>query len=128
MPSPVRIPGRFTEAGAVGREESPEELARAAGGEGKVDASADLEQPEAQCVELHSRDAEPGEPAAKGVEQPVGGTQQRAELVGLEAVPADSASRRAGSRCDPPGDTCFRACLDQPDSGRSRRRPDWPGR
>src|SRR5215212_4133850 len=56
-------------------------------GEELADASADLEQTETQRVELHAGDAEPGEPASEGIEQPVGGgVQEQAELVGPEAM------------------------------------------
>ena len=68
------------------------------GGEGEADgcgeladASADLEQAEPQGIELQAWQAEAGEPASEGVEQPVGGgMEQQAELVGPEAMATET--------------------------------------
>src|SRR5581483_4712857 len=87
----------------MGREEEPERLTRVAGGELEADdrpeladAASDLEQAEAQGVELHTGRARRDEPATERVQQPVGrGVEEQAELVGEEAVAAH-AVREAG--------------------------------
>jgi len=54
-----------------------------------TDTPADLEQAQAQRVELERRVALAAEPAAQRVKEPVGGgMQEQAELVGPEAVVA----------------------------------------
>src|SRR5215212_1543991 len=81
-------------SGPAGSAVAPERLARVAGGQMEAnpigelpDPAADLEQPQAQGIHLSAGGISPGEPAAQGVQQPVGGgMQEQAELVRPEAV------------------------------------------
>jgi hypothetical protein len=55
------------------------------------DLATDLDQPQAKGAELEVRHAEPSQPAAKCVEEPVGGTvQEQPELVGPEPMAAQA--------------------------------------
>src|SRR5919197_4064142 len=57
------------------------------GGAPCTDAATDLEQAQAEGIELHRRMASGGEPAAQRVEEPVDGCMQdEAELIGPEAM------------------------------------------
>src|SRR5215207_6195872 len=75
----------------------PQRLPRMTGRQAQADAIAplgyaatDLEQTEPQRVQLHPLDLAP-EPAAQSIEQPIGGRmQQEPELVGPEAVVAET--------------------------------------
>src|ERR687884_309605 len=79
-------------------QQTPERLAGVAAGQMEArscselaDAATDLEQAQTQGVELETRMATGGEPAAQRVQQPVdGGVQEEAELVGPEAVVAQA--------------------------------------
>src|SRR5262245_37838492 len=56
-----------------------------------ADASADLEEAEPEGIELEAWDTESGQPAAEGVEEPVGGgVEEESELVGPEAVAGEA--------------------------------------
>src|SRR5215831_12048074 len=56
--------------------------------------AADLDQAEAQRVELHARAAGPYQGAAQCIEQPVGGrVQQQTKLVGPEAMAAEAVGK-----------------------------------
>src|ERR671934_417610 len=60
------------------------------------DPTANLEEVEAQGAELEVGHAEPSQPAADGIQQPVGGAvQQEAELVGPERVAAQAIGEAA---------------------------------
>ena len=60
-------------------------------GEELPDPAADLEEAQPEGVELHAGHAAPDQPAAQGIEQPVGGgVQEQPELVGPEAVAAEA--------------------------------------
>ena len=56
-----------------------------------ADPAADLDEAQAEGVELHARGSGLQQEPAQGVEQPVGGgMQQQAELVGPEAMAAEA--------------------------------------
>ena len=77
---------------------APEGFAGMAGGEVEADAvgqfadaAGDLEEAEAEGVELVVSRLGPGKPAAQGVEEPIGRQmQEQAEVVGPEAMVAEA--------------------------------------
>src|SRR5579884_1779964 len=95
-PTPSSL--NYSPVAGAGREEAPEEFTGVAAREVERNAAgellhgaAHLEQPQPQRVELHPGHAGGGEPAAQGIEEPVGGgVQQQAKLVGPEAMVAEA--------------------------------------
>src|SRR5919202_2399255 len=79
-------------------QQTPQELTRMAAGQVEADvggpftdAAPDLDQAQAEGIELHMRMATGGEPAAQRVEEPVDGCMQdEAELIGPEAMIAQA--------------------------------------
>lgn len=61
-----------------------------------LEPTTDLEEQEPECVELQARHAPLEEPAAQGVQEPVGGgMQEQAELVGPEVMVAQAIGRQS---------------------------------
>ena len=111
MSSEEELPQGFS--GVTARQMQPE-----AGGL-LAHPAADLEQPQAQGSESERSGAALAQPAAEGIEQPVGGGMQQAELVGPEAVATELVGE-AGA-LDVVDPLLGRAALDIPIVERQRR-------
>src|SRR5205807_4158302 len=84
----------YSRAAGTGRKQVPERLSRVAAGQverddlqAPTDPATDLDEPEPEGRELQVRSLQPRQPAADGIQEPVGcRMEQEAELIGPEPV------------------------------------------
>src|SRR5947209_15036396 len=93
----------YSRAAGTGRKQVPERLSRVAAGQverddlqAPTDPATDLDEPEPEGRELQVRSLQPRQPAADGIQEPVGcRMEQEAELIGPEPVAAQAVGEAA---------------------------------